>query len=160
MFHFCTGTQHIIYQIFIRKVDIEKEGSCPAFELHFLHIESTLEKGQVKTEDLKDVGRLFTLKKVENFSEDCGRSLMSRDSQSKNVNVKCEKLERYVLSDLEFDRGERKLRGSKIHANILQKWIPKFKKLLHDGAVIFIKNPTIARHASKYKLKLEIMNVV
>ncbi|KAJ9553109.1 hypothetical protein OSB04_017154 [Centaurea solstitialis] len=40
MFQFSTGTQHIIYQIFIRKVDIEKEGSCPAFELHFLHIES------------------------------------------------------------------------------------------------------------------------
>ncbi|KAJ9535869.1 hypothetical protein OSB04_un000975 [Centaurea solstitialis] len=42
--------------------------------------------------------------------------------------------------------------GSKIHANVLQKWIPKFKKLVHEGAVIFIKNPTIARHVSKYKL--------
>ncbi|KAJ9543981.1 hypothetical protein OSB04_023688 [Centaurea solstitialis] len=42
--------------------------------------------------------------------------------------------------------------GSKIHANVLQKWIPKFKKLLHEGAAIFIKNPTIARHVSKYKL--------
>ncbi|KAJ9541776.1 hypothetical protein OSB04_028282 [Centaurea solstitialis] len=42
--------------------------------------------------------------------------------------------------------------GSKIHANVLQKWISKFKKLLHEGAAIFIKNPTIARHVSKYKL--------
>ncbi|KAJ9561954.1 hypothetical protein OSB04_007114 [Centaurea solstitialis] len=33
--------------------------------------------------------------------------------------------------------------GSKIHANVLQKWIQKFKKLLHEGAAIFIKNPTI-----------------
>ncbi|KAJ9545422.1 hypothetical protein OSB04_025129 [Centaurea solstitialis] len=38
--------------------------------------------------------------------------------------------------------------GSKIHANVLQKWILKFKKLLHEGAVIFIKNPTIVRHVS------------
>ncbi|KAJ9551044.1 hypothetical protein OSB04_015089 [Centaurea solstitialis] len=42
--------------------------------------------------------------------------------------------------------------GSKIHSNVLQKWIPKFKNLLHEGAAIFIKNPTIARHVSKYKL--------
>ncbi|KAJ9547008.1 hypothetical protein OSB04_019551 [Centaurea solstitialis] len=35
MFHFITGTQHIIYQVFIWKIDIETEGSCPAFELHF-----------------------------------------------------------------------------------------------------------------------------
>ncbi|XP_024965838.1 uncharacterized protein LOC112506042 [Cynara cardunculus var. scolymus] len=42
--------------------------------------------------------------------------------------------------------------GTKIHANVLQKWVPKFKSLLHEGAAILIKNPTIARHASKYKL--------
>ena len=30
--------------------------------------------------------------------------------------------------------------------------MPKFKILLHEGAAIFIKNPTIAQHASKYKL--------
>ncbi|KAJ9539331.1 LOW QUALITY PROTEIN: hypothetical protein OSB04_032064, partial [Centaurea solstitialis] len=44
------------------------------------------------------------------------------------------------------------IHGSKIHANVLQKCIPEFKKLLHEGGAIFIKNPTTARHVSKYKL--------
>ncbi|KAI3685782.1 hypothetical protein L6452_35040 [Arctium lappa] len=45
--------------------------------------------------------------------------------------------------------------GTKIHANVLQKWVAKFKILLHEGAVIFIKNPTIAEHVSK-GLKLHV----
>ena len=40
MFHFIIGKQQIIYQIFTWKIDIVREGSCPAFELHFYHIES------------------------------------------------------------------------------------------------------------------------
>ncbi|XP_024964810.1 replication protein A 70 kDa DNA-binding subunit E-like [Cynara cardunculus var. scolymus] len=42
--------------------------------------------------------------------------------------------------------------GTKIQANVLQKWVPKFRNLLQEGVAIFIKNPTIARHATKYKL--------
>ncbi|KAI3720244.1 hypothetical protein L6452_21157 [Arctium lappa] len=42
--------------------------------------------------------------------------------------------------------------GTKIHANVLQKWVSKFKILLHERAAIFIKNPTIDEHVSKYKL--------
>ncbi|XP_024986560.1 uncharacterized protein LOC112521801 [Cynara cardunculus var. scolymus] len=44
--------------------------------------------------------------------------------------------------------------GTKIHANVLQKRVPKFRNLLQEGAAIFIKNPTIPRHASKYKLNV------
>ncbi|XP_024965398.1 replication protein A 70 kDa DNA-binding subunit A-like [Cynara cardunculus var. scolymus] len=39
--------------------------------------------------------------------------------------------------------------GTKIQANVLQKWIPKFTNLLQEGAAVFIKNPTIARYATK-----------
>ncbi|KAJ9540880.1 hypothetical protein OSB04_027386 [Centaurea solstitialis] len=35
---------------------------------------------------------------------------------------------------------------------LMDEEIPTFKKLLHEGAAIFIKNPTIVRHVSKYKL--------
>ncbi|XP_024995679.1 replication protein A 70 kDa DNA-binding subunit A-like [Cynara cardunculus var. scolymus] len=42
--------------------------------------------------------------------------------------------------------------GTKKQANVLQKWVPKFRNLLQEGAIVFIKNPTIARYATKYKL--------
>ncbi|XP_024964348.1 uncharacterized protein LOC112504629 [Cynara cardunculus var. scolymus] len=42
--------------------------------------------------------------------------------------------------------------GTKIQANFLKKWVPKFRNLLQEGAAVFIKNPIIARHATKYKL--------
>ncbi|XP_024963578.1 uncharacterized protein LOC112503817 [Cynara cardunculus var. scolymus] len=42
--------------------------------------------------------------------------------------------------------------GTKIQANVPQKRVPKFRNLIQEGATIFVKNPTIARHASKYML--------
>ncbi|KAJ9544500.1 hypothetical protein OSB04_024207 [Centaurea solstitialis] len=57
MFHFITGTQHIIYQVFIWKIDIETEGSCPAFELHF-YTSSQLESGT--TEALPEQWEIYT----------------------------------------------------------------------------------------------------
>ncbi|XP_024978977.1 replication protein A 70 kDa DNA-binding subunit A-like [Cynara cardunculus var. scolymus] len=42
--------------------------------------------------------------------------------------------------------------GTKIQANVLQKWVPKFRNLLQERAAVFIKNPTIAGYATKYQL--------
>ncbi|KAI3734877.1 hypothetical protein L6452_14357 [Arctium lappa] len=62
-----------------------------------------------------------------------------------------------LLNELDIQNDDFTVKGTKIHANVLQKWVSKFKILLHEGAAIFIKNPTIAEHASKYKgLKLHV----
>ncbi|KAJ9544297.1 hypothetical protein OSB04_024004 [Centaurea solstitialis] len=77
MFHFITGTQHIIYQVFIWKIDIETEGSCPAFELHFYtssrEMFSHFARSQAGAQS-EDKGKV----KVVNKKSMAGRSLRSR----------------------------------------------------------------------------------